>query len=151
MLIKFLSGDARRMVLDHIAFLYIREFIIEATKELVLHPEERFLMQYGNSSGVRMVEALVKPGMFSEKLATGKEIPSKKRINLNTQPTAPLKRRGMFANHTAPPGVGRGGVSGNVAPVLRNIQGEGTSRSRLGHGKALPGHVSPLQRRHIQF
>ncbi|CAM6124076.1 unnamed protein product [Calypogeia fissa] len=133
MLIKFLSGDARRMVLDHIAFLYIREFLIEATIELVQHPDERFLVQYGNSSGIRMVEALIKPGMFSEKMDGLKDGPAKKRINLNSQPSVPLKRKGMFANHTAPPSLGRrGSSSSHNAPLQRSVPGEGTGRSCSG-------------------
>ncbi|CAM6082247.1 unnamed protein product [Calypogeia fissa] len=99
-----------------------------------------------------MVEALIKPGMFSEKMDGLKDAPSKKRINLNSQPSAPLKRKGMYANHTAPPGLGRGGSSSSHnVPLQRSVPGEGTGRSRLGHGKALPGHVSPLQRRNLQF
>ncbi|CAM6104285.1 unnamed protein product [Calypogeia fissa] len=148
MLIKFLSGDARRLVLDHIAFLYIREFHIEGSQELCDHPDKRFFSQYDSTPGLRMVEALLKPGTFSANL----ESANKRRINLNTQPSAPNKWKGMYANPVASSGMGRGG-STNPSPTMlhgsRNI--EGNARSRLGHGKALPGHISPLQRRNINF
>ncbi|CAM6086915.1 unnamed protein product [Calypogeia fissa] len=152
MLIKFLSGDARRMVLDHIAFLYVREFIIEATQELIDHPEERFLTQYASTSGIRMVEAMAKPGMFSKKPDNQKTGNNKKRLNLNNQPSAASKHRGIYANPTVAPGVGRGGSSrAPPVPLWRNPNGPGNGSNRLGHGKALRGHVSPLQRRNIPF
>ncbi|CAM6082137.1 unnamed protein product [Calypogeia fissa] len=148
MLIKFLSGDARRMVLDHITFLYIRDFTIEATQELIAHPHARLLTRYGPSRGIRMVEALVKPGTFSDDLCDILGGSSKKRWNLNDRPLAPPKQRGMYAKHTLVPGVGRGTTP---APLLRSRPEGVTSRLRPGGGRTLPGNESPLQRRNLQF
>ncbi|CAM6103462.1 unnamed protein product [Calypogeia fissa] len=152
MLIKFLSGDARRMVLDHIAFLYVREFIIEATQELIEHPEERFFAQYASSCGLRMVEAMVKPGSFSERSTFAQTGSNRKRLNLNTQPSNAPKSRGIYANPIFVPGRGRGGTSQALpGPLTRNVPGSGTSLARLCRGKNLPGMISPLLRRNIPF
>ncbi|CAM6082364.1 unnamed protein product [Calypogeia fissa] len=152
MLIKFLSGDARRMVLDHIAFLYVREFLVEATQELIDHPEERFFAQYESSCGLRMIEALVKPGMFSEKLDSQRTGTNKKRLNLNAQPAAAARRRGIYANPTVVPGLGRGGTSRAPSGLLpRLAPGNNAGRQRPSRGQTLPGLISPLQRRNITF
>ncbi|CAM6104230.1 unnamed protein product [Calypogeia fissa] len=152
MLIKFLSGDARRMVLDHIAFLYLREFTIEAAHELMDHPDDHFLTQYGSAKGTRMVEALVKPGMFSENSDLFKEDNSKRKWNLNVAPAAPPRRKGMYANQTVTIGLGRGGPSSsNPVPMARDRATDGSSRNRLGHGKTMPGHISPIQKRNFNF
>ncbi|CAM6093931.1 unnamed protein product [Calypogeia fissa] len=148
MLIKFLSGDARRMVLDHITFLYIRDFTIEATQELIDHPHSHFLTRYGASRGIRMVEALVKPGMFSDDLSDILGGSNKKCWNLNDCPQAPPKRRGMYANHTPVPGVGRGTTP---APLIRSPPEGMASCLRPGISRTLPGNESPLQCRNIRF
>ncbi|CAM6082055.1 unnamed protein product [Calypogeia fissa] len=148
MLIKFLSGDARRMVLDHITFLYIRDFTIEATQELIDHQHSRFLTHYGTSCGIRMIEALVKPGMFSNDLGDILGGSGKKCWNLNDRPQAPPKRRGMYANHTTVPGIGCGTSS---APLIRSRPVGAGSRLRPGIGRTLPGNESPLQRCNLQF
>ncbi|CAM6082399.1 unnamed protein product [Calypogeia fissa] len=152
MFIKFLSGDARCMVLDHIAFLYVREFLIEATQELIDHPEDRFFAQYESSCGLRMVEALVKPGMFLEKQENVRTGSNKKRLNLNAQPSTAARRRGIYANPTLVPGLGRGGPSrAPNAPLTRNLPGNNNGRARLNRGKTLPGLISPLLHRNIPF
>ncbi|CAM6082420.1 unnamed protein product [Calypogeia fissa] len=152
MLIKFLSGDARKMVLDHIAFLYIREFMIEAARELVEHPEERFLTQYAAALGIRTIEALMKPGVFSEKRAVDDSADKQKRVNLNNQSGVTPKWKSMYANHTPVPGIGRGraGRTTYTTPVNGSRDGGG-ARNRLGHGKALPGAISPIQKRNFNF
>ncbi|CAM6094423.1 unnamed protein product [Calypogeia fissa] len=136
------------MVLDHIAFLYIRGFLIEAANEFVANPEAKLLAQYGEAKGIRMIEALIKRGMFSEAKAAN----VKKRFNLIPQPESLPKRKSMYANPAPAMGRGRGGLGG-PAPGL--IQGGNTgnsgARNRLGHGKALPGNVSPLLQRNIPF
>ncbi|CAM6104898.1 unnamed protein product [Calypogeia fissa] len=148
MLIQFLSGDARRMVLDHITFLYIRDFTIEASQELIDHPTASFLTHYGPSRGIRMVEALVKPGTFSEDLGDILGGSSKKRWNLNDHPQAPPKRWGMYANHTSVPDVGRGSTT---APLIRCCPDGANSRVHPGIGRTLSGNESPLQRRNLHF
>ncbi|CAM6082443.1 unnamed protein product [Calypogeia fissa] len=148
MLIKFLSGDARCMVLDHITFLYIRDFTIEATQELIDHPQTRFLTRYGVSRGVRMVEALVKLGLFFEELGDILGGGNKKCWNLNDRPQVPPKRRGMYANHTPVPGVGCGTAP---ASLIRSRPVGPGSRLRPGIGRTLPGNESPLQHCNILF
>ncbi|CAM6083455.1 unnamed protein product [Calypogeia fissa] len=148
MLIQFLSGDARKMVLDHITFLYIRDFTIEATQELIDHAQARFLTHYGPSRGIRMVEALVKPNTFLEDVGDILGGSSKKPWNLNDHPQAQPKRRGMYANHTFLPGVGRGSTT---TPLIRSHPDGTNSRLRPGIGHTLPGNESPLHRRNLGF
>ncbi|CAM6104232.1 unnamed protein product [Calypogeia fissa] len=148
MLIKFLSGDARKMVLDHIAFLYICDFLITAAHKYVADPEAKLLAAYGDAKGIRMIEELIKPGMFSEEKSSS----GKKGLNLNIQPAVQPKRRSMYANPAPTMGSGRGGPGG---PTRGLVQGGNTGdimlRSRMGHGKTLPGNISPLLRRNIPF
>ncbi|CAM6104313.1 unnamed protein product [Calypogeia fissa] len=170
--IKFLSGDARKMVLDHISFMYLRQFMIEGAMELVAHPEERFLTKYGDSKGIRTVEALLKPGLFSDK--TEKLNPAVKQIiNLNSTPNVAHRRKGLFVNNT--PGTGRGRGYGRGVPVIRSFARKmqpttpSNHRTLIGatnsHFAVNIGTVntepvaavenaapdSPMQRRNIQF
>ncbi|CAM6094476.1 unnamed protein product [Calypogeia fissa] len=123
-------------------------FLIEAANEFVANPEAKLLAQYGEAKGIRMIEALIKPGMFSEAKAAN----AKKRFNLIPRPESLPKCKSMYANPAPAMGRGRGGLGG-PAPGL--IQGGNTgnsgARNRLGHGKALPGNVSPLLQRNIPF
>ncbi|CAM6098860.1 unnamed protein product [Calypogeia fissa] len=175
LLIKFLSGDARKMVLDQISFIYLRQFMTEAAMELVAHPEERFLTKYGDSKGIRTIEALFKPGSFSDK--TEKLAPEiTQTINLNTTPKVAPRRKGLFANNT--PCTGRGRGFGRGVPVRRSfVRSAGNGRPLTTSAYCTPigasnshfavnigtvnneTHVaaepvapdSPLQRRNIQF
>ncbi|CAM6085133.1 unnamed protein product [Calypogeia fissa] len=73
-------------------------------------------------------------------------------INLNAKPCAPSKCKSMYANPASSSRVGQGGPS-NLCPALlhRSQQPKGNTWGRLGHGKALLGHISPLQRRNLNF
>ncbi|CAM6127249.1 unnamed protein product [Calypogeia fissa] len=139
-LISFLSGDARRMVFDHIAFLHIHKLLVEAAMEQAKDPLARLLTSHGNERGIKTIEASIKPGSFSESAAT------KRKYNLNVVPTSePYRKKGMFNNFTPARGRGRGYFD-SPASVPRPGGARGT-----GHGQAAQDFSSPLQRRNIPF
>ncbi|CAM6094009.1 unnamed protein product [Calypogeia fissa] len=175
LLIKFLSGDARKLVLDQISFIYLRQYMNEAALELIAHPEEQFLTKHGDFKGLKTIEALFKPGSFSDK-SEKLNGPVKQTINLNTAPTAAPKQRGLYTNNTPHTGRGRGfgrgaalrrpfgrGI-GSAQPAIPSAYRTpiGASNSHFAvnigtvnnEGGSVVGQEvleSPLQRRNIQF
>lgn len=98
---SFLGGKAQRIALDQVAFIFVRQLIIEAVHEQMLDPSAE------NAKGARIIEMLVKPGDFSEQLAT-----PVRRYNLNNKPTPDVtKRKGIYANQTPQRGRGCGNNS----------------------------------------
>ncbi|CAM6082092.1 unnamed protein product [Calypogeia fissa] len=147
----------------------------EAALELIAHPEEHFFTKHGDFNGLRTIEALFKPGSFSDKDEKLNGT-AKQTINLNTTPTAAPKRRGLYANNT--PATGRGRGFGRGATIRRPIgRGNGAARPAIpttyrtpigasnshfavnigtvnnegGSGSGQEVLESPLQRRNIQF
>ncbi|CAM6093960.1 unnamed protein product [Calypogeia fissa] len=173
LLIKFLSGDARKLVLDQIAFVYLRQYMCEAAMELVAHPEERFLTKHGDFKGLKTIEALFKPGSFSDKsekvAGAGRQT-----INLNVAPRVVPKRKGLYVNSTPSIARGRGGGRGaamrkpfGIGASSAQQAAPGTFRTPIGAsnshfavnigtitnegGSGVGQEESPLQRRNIQF
>ncbi|CAM6087546.1 unnamed protein product [Calypogeia fissa] len=143
--------------------------------ELVTHPEERFLTKHGNFKGLKTIEALFKPGSFSDKSERLAGI-AKPAINLNLAPKVVQRRKGVYANHTPSTGrgwgygrgaflckpIGRGaGIGQSCAPTnYRTPIGAsnspfavniGTVNNEGGSGVGQDNLDSPLQHRNIQF
>ncbi|CAM6084817.1 unnamed protein product [Calypogeia fissa] len=143
--------------------------------ELIGHPEERFLTKYGDFKGLKTIEALFKPGSFSDKAEKGTNI-VKQTINLNVAPKVAPRRKGLYANHTPSIGQGRGSGRGTVMrkPFGRGVGAAqpavpggyrtpigastshfavniGTMNNEGGTGAGTEVLESPLQCRNIQF
>lgn len=94
LMMSFLGGEARRIILDQVAFLFTRQFILEAANEQLKNPSARLLAAHGEAKGAQIIEMLIKPGEFS-KLSTNPV----RRYNLNQTPAPETaKRKGIYAN-----------------------------------------------------
>ncbi|CAM6094432.1 unnamed protein product [Calypogeia fissa] len=150
MLMGFLNGEARKMVLDHIAFLFLRQWTLDATMEQVHNVDGRLLTQMGDAPAIHMIEAMIKPGKESDSNDA-----NKRQLDLNNTPTEPARKKGMYANQTRGTGRGRGAYFREAASPGQSSghhqrPPHSGPRSAVGHGTPVLG-VSPLQKRNIDF
>ncbi|CAM6104303.1 unnamed protein product [Calypogeia fissa] len=71
-LVQFMAflTHIKGVVKDQITFMYLREFMRDACLELHNNPEIAVLLpQFGQAHGIRMIEKMVRPGTFSDKIA----------------------------------------------------------------------------------
>lgn len=152
-MMSFLGGEARRIALDQVAFLFICQFILEAVHKQLSDPSAHLLSAYGDAKGARIIEMLVKPAEFSDQAET-----PKRRYNLNHTPAPEVtKRKGIYANQTPQRGRGRGSYSWRpstpAATSTYNPSSIGRRTTPTPPGNTLNSSIglSPLQRRNIQF
>lgn len=149
LMMSFLGGEARRIVMDQIAFQFIRQFIFEATNEQLANLSAQLLAAYGDAKGARTIEMLIKPGDFSELTVAPKCC-----YNLNQTPVPEAtKRKGIYANQTPQRGRGQGNYSWRPStPTLTpEAPNRFSSRTPPSTSAGKPIGQSPLQRRNIQF
>lgn len=96
LMLSFMRGEARRIALDQVAFLFVCQFILEVVQEQLVDPVAQLLRAYGNAKEAQIIKMLVKPGEFFEQTST-----PTRRYNLNQSPTPEdLKQKGIYANQT---------------------------------------------------
>lgn len=153
LMISFLGGEARRIALDQVAFLFVRQFILKAANEQLSDPSAQLLKAYGEAKGAWIIEMLVKPGEFSKQAEAPKH-----RYNLNNTPAPKVtKRKGIYANQTPQRGRGRGNFSWRPStPTTASTYHPGASgrfnkQTPPAHTSSTSIGQSPLQRCNIQF
>jgi hypothetical protein len=147
-LIKFLSNDARKMVKDQLGFINIQKYMLEGSIELANHPEERFFSHLPKHKALQTIEALIKPGSFTD----AQSAKLKAAIDLLRS----NKRKGMYANTTGYHGRGRGrtngtGRTGSIGrgAAIRSIRGGHTRRISFSRPQQPISQIgAPLQQRH---
>ncbi|CAM6094012.1 unnamed protein product [Calypogeia fissa] len=100
-LVQFMAflTHIKGVIKDQITFMYFREFMRDACLELHNNPGIAVLLpQFGPAHGIRMIEKLVRPRTFSDKII---QDCNRNHWNLNDAPGPEEQRRGIFHNQAA--------------------------------------------------